>query len=290
MIDDRYLHDLSRVFSTPAIRELADTGGIDLLTYMIHQSKTSGKWFKSLDLSSLFTELYERLKSDHRVEYVYKNAINNKWFLGKHSPITTTLLSEFRVNTSRVDLVMVNSVARAYEIKTELDDFTRLPDQLSDCRRVFQNVSVVVAPSGVEEARRVAPIDVGIYVLTSRYTLHEIRPSTSNGHTLSPSAIMASLRRSEYIEILKRLLGEAPSAPNGRIYRECELLFSRLDPSAIHAEMVKVLKRRKPKGHLVDTLEQVPDALKHVWLSSGLSQAQAMVVLDLLSRPYGVIW
>jgi len=73
------------------------------------------------------------------------NTLLNKLIVGIHSVNTTTVLSQVRVAGHIADFVMINGVGKVYEIKSELDNFDRLNDQLYDYFKAFSLVSVLVS-------------------------------------------------------------------------------------------------------------------------------------------------
>lgn len=282
-VDKRYLPDLSRVFSSPALRELAETGEINVLSYVLKQSSAS---VQAIDLSDLLQNLYNRLVAEHRLEYVFKNAIANKWLLGRHSLNTCTLLSEFRVGGAKADIVFLNQTSAVFEIKTDLDDFVRLPEQLEAYRELFDEISVVTTNGKANYLTDNLDPRYGIYVLSEDYTLRKLRCPGSNKAAINPTSAVASLRQAEYSSVLNDLTGGTPDVPNGRYYRYCQEQFKNLNPAAVHDKTVDVLKRRKPADFLAETLSEIPRALSLLWITSDLSPAQTEQLTTLLSEPY----
>ena len=70
---------------------------------------------------------------------------------------TTTALTEIPIAKSKADFVLINGKAVVYEIKTELDNFDRLENQINDYYKAFDHVAVVTCKrksSGIEEKDR----------------------------------------------------------------------------------------------------------------------------------------
>ena len=67
----------------------------------------------------------------------------NKLLLGRHSINTTTALTQIPINKSKADFILINGKAVVYEIKTELDNFERLKNQINDYYKAFSHVCVV---------------------------------------------------------------------------------------------------------------------------------------------------
>lgn len=93
----------------------------------------------------IISEIYMHLDKEKRNEYFYMNTLLNKLLCGIHSVNTTAAFSQMRIGHSVADFVMINGEGRAYEIKSDLDNFDRLQDQLRDYYRAFSKVSVLAS-------------------------------------------------------------------------------------------------------------------------------------------------
>jgi len=81
---------------------------------------------------SLFERAFSLLEREgYRHEYVYKAALTQKIFLGRHSLQTASMLSEFRVGQCKADLVILNGTSTVYEVKSERDSLDRLERQVA---------------------------------------------------------------------------------------------------------------------------------------------------------------
>src|SRR5690625_6840693 len=87
---------------------------------------------------------------------------------GKHSPATTSWLYEFRVVEARTYAVLINGVATDFEIKTDLDDFSRAQSQLEAYYSCFDRVVFVVGDGQVKKALQFLPDYVGLLRLSSK--------------------------------------------------------------------------------------------------------------------------
>lgn len=66
-------------------------------------------------------------------------------------------MSEFWVDMSKADSVVLNGTSTVYEIKTEFDNLSRLPQQLTDYSKVFDHINVVTHERGVAAVLAAAP-------------------------------------------------------------------------------------------------------------------------------------
>ena len=91
----------------------------------------------------IISEIYSYMSKNYRNEYFYQNTLLNKLLLGRHSINTTTALTQIPINKSKADFILINGKAVVYEIKTELDNFERLKNQINDYYKAFSHVCVV---------------------------------------------------------------------------------------------------------------------------------------------------
>lgn len=65
----------------------------------------------------------------------------------------------------RADFLVVEDSSHAFEIKSDFDSLSRLPDQISDYMRTFDFVSVVTTERHLGSVRSIVPSKVGLSVL-----------------------------------------------------------------------------------------------------------------------------
>ena len=95
-------------------------------------------------LRAAFDAAYEQLVDDYRCEYVYKNMVIEHCLEADPNANAMTGLPVF---LSIADVVVAGNSASAFEVKTDLDSFTRLELQLCSYSRCFEFVYVVVSSS-----------------------------------------------------------------------------------------------------------------------------------------------
>lgn len=283
-VDTRYCSALAGLFRPKVAREIATAGRSRTLGRVISQSGFSSSLKTGASLADLFDTVYDFLCGSYRCEYVYKNTIANKILLGRHSLRTSTMLTEFRVGRSKVDLVILNGTSNAYEIKSELDTLDRLEVQTSEYLQVFDRVYVVTCGPRVGEVQSLVRQNVGILELTPRRTLRTVREAQSGKTSVLPGVLMDSLRRTEYVEVVKRVCGQVPDLPNTRMYSACKDIFERIAPEQAHDEMVRVLRHRRSGTATVEFVASLPVSLKAVGIQAGLSVPLQAVLLGRLGR------
>ena len=121
---------------------------------------------RKITYGEAINKIYEQMEREHRNEYYFKNTILNKLLVEKHELLHTTAFTELPIAESKADMVLINGRGIVYEIKTDLDDFTRLESQIRDYYKAFSYVNVVVSQKQYEKVKSILKDKtVGIYVL-----------------------------------------------------------------------------------------------------------------------------
>ncbi|WP_180113605.1 sce7726 family protein [Acinetobacter sp. YH12063] len=210
--------------------------------------------YNALNYHDLYHKAYIDLSKNYRNEYIYKNLIAQKIFLGRHSLDSSILLSEFRVGTNKADLVLLNGCSTCYEIKTEYDSLMRLQDQLASYLKVFDKVNVVCSQKMLGDVIHLAPIEVGIIELTNRNTLKIVREPIETNQ-LDIELMMKSLRKEEYQAIAEELYKLKIDVPNTRLFELCEKIIKNHDPKIIKRVLIETLKKtRKNNSRAIKSL------------------------------------
>lgn len=159
--------------------------------------------------------------------------------------------------TRRADVVLANGSLWAFEIKSERDSLIRLDGQISDLRRYFEFLVVVVAERFVDRVLSMVPPNVGVWVAGPGNSLKEkVRPRKE---LIAPEAAVALMTVSE----LRRLL-ECNGVQKTRLMKrprleELCLQLSQRDLATaarhaikqrFHKGYGKFLKRREKSGAL----------------------------------------
>lgn len=251
---------INRFFTRNTLRELIDDGESATYTaairrYVVDSSKQSH--------SECISQIYLFLKTQYQNEYYYKNTLLNKLLLGIHNPHTTTALTEIPVGGSKADFVLINGKAVVYEIKTALDNFSRLDGQIKDYYKAFSHVAVVTSEGNYEEiTKRLSNTPVGIYILTKRGTVSERKKPIEYTENLSGSTMFKILRKDEYEQILREKFGKLPKVSQFEYYRECLSWFNSIPIEEVYPLYIRVLKKR---SHIeIDEFKNVPYELKYL--------------------------
>lgn len=239
----------------------------------------------TLPLGQLLDRLHDLLSLHYRSEYVYKNAIAKKIVLERHIHKQSRFIPEFRVNHSKADTVVLNGTSTVYEIKTELDDLSRLQGQLADYKLVFDKIYVVTHADADQKVADAVANDIGIITLTENAQLEVVRESHSNMVNVDPFIIFESLRRAEYLKILSEKFGYVPTQNRFHEYHEAREQFGKLSSVEAHTGMLECLKARTKDPRFIDFVRRLPQSLRALGLASELSFKQQDQILARLSQP-----
>lgn len=127
----------------------------------------------------------------------------------RNSASLPVLIDELPIldGNARVDLVSVNGLLTAYELKSAADRLVRLPHQINAIDHVFDRCRLAVAEQHVEAAKSIVPDWWGIDVVRTAELrssrVIRIRGAHPNP-SLDPAAIAALLWRPELMRLLHR--------------------------------------------------------------------------------------
>lgn len=193
----------------------------------------------------IISEIYEYMSKNYRNEYFYKNTLLNKLLIGRHSINTTTALTQVSINKSKADFILINGKAVVYEIKTELDNFERLPNQLSDYYKAFSHVCVVTCEDNYDKLNDILQkTNVGICLLTKRNTLNFVKEAKADYKNIAHKYLFKVLHKNEFENILINKFESLPNATPAFYYDACYSWFSSIPIMEVYEAALKQLKKR----------------------------------------------
>lgn len=281
---------INRVFTRKVICDLLQTGKNDVFDYVVKRYVDDPE---SKNHGELISEIYAHLGKQQRNEYYYMNTLLNKLLDGIHNVNTTTAFSQVHIGHSIADFVMINGEGRVYEIKSELDNFDRLNDQLRDYFRAFSKVSVLASIHELEKVKKVLSTfgdmgdAVGIYVLSDRDTIfskERSREPQEYNDLLDHTSIFKLLRKREYESVILYYFSELPSAEPVFHFKACLDRFLKIP---IHDAQKLAFRELKKRNKItVDEFEKIQPELKSVVYFSGLVRKMPKLE-QLLQEKYG---
>jgi hypothetical protein len=277
---------LTRMFSAAVIRELGRSGRSALFARLLAQSGVASQMPRNATVGDAFDRAFRLLRSlGNRDEYVYRSAITQKILLGQHNLRTASMLSEARVGICKADVVVLNGTATAYEIKSERDSLARLTNQVTAYSDVFAAVNVVTSPLHVRQVLRQVPGWVGVLVLSEKFTLQVERPAVADAARTDPLAVLDLMRVDEARRVLRSLDISPPNVPNTQMRVALRDMFSSLDPTVVHTQMVTTLKVTRSQSAASDFIKAVPTSLRAAMLSVKMNGASEIKLLKATSLP-----
>jgi hypothetical protein len=106
---------------------------------------------------------------------------------------------------ARIDIAVVNGRFHGFEIKSDADTLTRLPNQVIVYNNVFDRVTIIAGSKHIDAVRRVVPEWWGIKMASSgprgAIYFEEQRPSRQNDN-INPLSVASLLWRNEIFDAL----------------------------------------------------------------------------------------
>ncbi len=234
---------ITKVFTVPYFDNLADKQYVpDSFVKCISRYM---KEDNELTYGNAISRIYEYMGNEYRNEYYYKNTIFNQLLMQKHNLYSTAALTELPISNSKADFVMINGNGVVYEIKTDLDNFQRLENQIKDYYKVFSYVNVVVSKHHIGKARELLKDSkVGIIELTNSEKLLCRKKALCYRDGLSYEAMFQILRKREFERILLDYYGKVPEVNNFEYYRECLCWMRKINIVDLQKKIMNVLKQR----------------------------------------------
>jgi hypothetical protein len=283
-INKKYYPSIANFFSPIVLASIENNYHSSYFTEICHNSQL----LKNIDLSTtignFFDSIFHFLLKNYRNEYVYKNIIANKILLGRHSLKTSQVLTEFRIGRNKADIIILNGTSTVYEIKSEFDSFKRLNEQISSYTKAFEYVNVITSPSHIKKALNHLSENIGVLSFTERNTISTVRTPKSNIKHIELPLLFESLRKEEYLQIIKSYYGHIPKVPNTKIYNECKMLYCNIPFDKAIKLTIEVLKKRNYSDFLIQHINNIPHSLIAYVLSIGKNDKRVEKFLNVMNR------
>ncbi|WP_257670495.1 sce7726 family protein [Parapedobacter tibetensis] len=224
-------------------------------------------------ISQLLATAYQSLLREYRHEYLYKSALLNQYILRKYSLDDTILLNEFRISKSVADAVLVNGTNKVFEIKTELDTPDRLNTQLADYYKAFSQVYLFVHERLEAKYRSVVEEKVGLILFTDGGEVLESREAAVDNSLLDAGTMMRSLRKAEYLELVRSLVGFVPDVTPVHLFKTCLAILADFPVEEVQHHYHFIIKCRicGETNRVIDEYD-LPHYLKFSFYTLGLNE------------------
>lgn len=275
---------LTRVFTRTVLNEYASkqTPYNEILISAFKHLRIHQNVYTNIDA---FESLYDMLSKKYRNEYFYKNTLLNKLLLGVHSTRTTTALTELPIGKAKADFLLINGKAVVYEIKTELDNFDRLDEQILNYYKAFDHISIVTYEASMNKLiQKYSKTPVGLCVITKKGSISQIKAPDEDRTRLSYADIFSILRKVEYESIVKQYFGALPKCSAFDYYDNCFQKFREIDlDSAYNAALQQLKKRNKVCS---EYFYNMPRSLKSLGYFSNFTPSQFVRLEKNLLLPF----
>ena len=255
----------------------------------IRQLKKYSAWENgdatNLTLHDLIAHAHDVLLNNYRHEYLYKSKLLNDFILKNYSLNDTIILDEFRINESIADIALINGTNKIFEIKTELDSLERFPSQISDYYKAFSEVYLVIHHSQYSKYIKQVDDKIGIIILTENFQLEEHRKAFVDDQYLDIPCMMASLRKPEYLKLVKSLTGFIPDATPVFMYTECLKVLLEFSPKEVQLRYHSILKQRISSEKTINVIEGVfPNYINYSYYNENISKKSYLTLVNNLSK------
>lgn len=287
MLNPTQLSALSRIFSSSVISEIAKKGQSPLFSRLLSESSfLEINQEENVTIGDMFDAAFSLLRrSGLRNEYVYRSALIRNVLLGRHSLHTASMLTEFRIGSSKADMVILNGCGTVYEIKSDRDSLARLESQIENYRKAFSKIYVIAGSIHIQDILKKTPEDVGVMSLIRWNRISVVREAKDNTAYLCPATIFDSLRLSESLEILSDLNIDTPDLPNTLMRRAIKNIFIELNPIDLQNCMIRILKRTRNLAPLSTLIANLPSALQSIALMVQLRNKDRDRLVKTLNKP-----
>lgn len=126
---------------------------------------------------------------------------------------------------------------------------------------------------------------IGVIVLEDNFELEERRKAVIDDQYLDITSMMASLRKPEYLKLVKSLTGFIPNATPVFMYAECLNVLLEFDPKEIQSAYHKILKNRISIEKNINIQEGIfPNYLNYSYYSQNVSKKSYLTLVNNLSK------
>lgn len=198
---------------------------------------------KSATYLTYLKHLYSILARFYPNEYIYKNEFLNKWLIKELGVSDSVVFNEFRVGKAVADLVMFNGNSKVFEIKTLLDNNTRLTGQILEYSKFFNEVYLVVPQSKLTNYLAVDST-VGLISYDEEKSEFNLIRNAIAKLEISGESIMDVLHTKEYVSIVKKYFGSKFKYNDFNKFQICKQLISELPKEILSYEFTSLMKKR----------------------------------------------
>lgn len=204
------------------------------------------KWLNRQNLTYLdyLKYVYAVLAENYQNEYIFKNEFLNNWLIKELGETNSQIFSEFRVGNSIADLVMFNGCSKIFEIKTELDNDSRLTLQVQNYAKVFNQIFLIIPESKIHlYEKHDASVGIITYAPSSKNIFSVFRNAKLSPE-IEVSVLMSFLHTNEYKSIVKNHYGFIPQMTSFNQFKICSELIFEIPKGNLNKLFIDEMKKR----------------------------------------------
>lgn len=261
VIEIENLRALSQIFTPSNFKKVVREKDFSLFERKISKHYVKHNANNNLQL---IKNLYSHLQTNYRCEYFFKNKLFNK-ILKQYSLTTTTVFNEFKIGNSKADIMLLNGCIKIFEIKTELDDLTKLKKQINDYQKIAEIINIVTDSKFVNKLLlEYNNTDIGIIEFTDKNSLKIHKKARENCGAFEFDTMFKLLHKKEYLYLVKKNFNFIPDVPNTKTFRVCYELLQSVDIVDFQKQVLMILKKRNIECPDLLKSNDTPNELKHI--------------------------
>jgi hypothetical protein len=221
----------------------------------------------SMTIKDVLQNIYILLRNHYRNEYVYKNILISN--IKEYETNTHyALFSEMDIGaSSRIDIAHFSSSNHAYEIKTELDSFSRLDKQLNDYKKGFEYIWTIVPEQKLNKLLLTIDNSIGIKVLDHNNNLTVYRKAQSNLEEITHGGLFSLLRQKEFLLLMKIYYGHDFNNQSYAARIKLQNMFQDIDIQQAHNISIGIIRNRVQQTKINLLMGDTPSGLLPIYLN-----------------------
>ncbi len=275
------LRDYSTLFSR---NEVLSWLKMDFTSIDFKIQRYDNKWLKSSNVTYLdyLKYVYSVLALNYQNEYIFKNEFLNDWLISEIGEDNSKIFSEFRVGNSVADLVMFNGCSKVFEIKTEFDSDFRLPLQLENYKKAFNQIYLIVPETKLSLYEKYDSTIGLITFNSSNENSFEVNRKALNNPEIDPQTIMSILHTNEYKSIVKKHFGYLPEMTSFSQFKICSELICEIPKIELNKLFITQIKKRGDNEALSSRYYR---EFNQLFLALKMNRTNKKKMIDILKTP-----
>jgi len=226
--------------------------------------------------------VYSILAVNYQNEYIFKNEFLNKWLISELGEDNSKVFSEFRVGNSVADLAMFNGYSKIFEIKTKFDSDSRLPLQLENYKRAFNQIYLIIPESKISFYKKYDK-QIGLITFNSNSdNSFELNRKAVINLEIDPIAMLNILHSTEYKSIVKNYFGDIPKMTSFSQFKICSELILEIPQNELNKLFIAEIKNRGINEALSSRYHK---EFNQLFLALKMNRNKKNKMIDLLKTP-----